>query len=343
MVQEILHLCLSSPFSFPKESRLLQLRVNRADAAVWRRLAEQNVQRRQLEGDSTSLTISFPRHTRVAVAMLSRELGWSEGQVVLESLQVFCQLVGVDQPLADPPDIVLRYRALKNHDHDERLDQGNEAVTLSAILFTIPRPKPAPALTSPTSVRLVKSDLRVLRTLGKSLGIPSVNRLVVFIVLEILDLCALPPFSLDGYRSLLKEKISRDDRATWHELSCVNILRTVPNPKSQPIRVSFPGDSRGRLEILGREMHWSVGQVILEALQTFCILAGGGEDSKAVPGVFGQAWVPRQYRQRTGESSGQMVASELNKSLGLVHPPPHLDQPESDEPLTLTGGLFKDG
>ncbi len=341
MVQEILYLCMCSPFSFPKESLLLRLRANRADSEVWKRLAMRNVQRKLLKSESKPLTISFPKKSREEVATLSGELRWSEGQVILESLQTFCQLVAVNQPLVDPPDIIFRFRALK---HNEVHDQGNAPEISSSILFATPRPKPEPTSASnpPLSVRLVKSDVSALRTLAQSFGIRFVNRLVVFIVLDMLDLCALPAFSLEGYRNLLQEKISRDDRAMWYQLSCANILRTVANPKTQPIRLSFPGESRRKLEMLGREMHWSTGQVILEALQTFCVLAGGNENPK-LPGIFRQAWVPRQYRERTNETSGKMVASELNKSLGLVRQPFRLDQPESHETIILTGGLFKDG
>ena len=340
MVKEVLHLCTSGVFSFPENSRLLQLRASQADAAVWRRLANDDERRVLSKAESHGVTISFPQSTRTDVATVSRELGWSEGQVVAEALRAFCILAGSVDPLLDPPAIILRYRALRPNDVPAKGKE--EPKPLSAILFAKNRPKPEPTLTQPTSVRLVKSDLRILRSLGRSLGVPSVNRFVVYIVLEVLHLCASPPFSLSRYRRLLRSKISRDDQATWHRLAGDNILRTLPNPKTQPIRISFPGKSRSQVASLGSELRWSEGQVILEALQTFCILAGGSEDSKSLPGIFRQAWMPRSYRGRTDEDSGSQVTGNLNRRLGLVRGASPLELTVKEQEMTVESGLLEE-
>jgi hypothetical protein len=104
MTGQIVDMCRSNPFVFPAKSLLAK--VGKRSKASWLRLAKSDVRRTMTNDESVPVRITFPERRRQDLRALSQELRWAEGQLILESLDAFCQLAASRQQLSFLPPVI---------------------------------------------------------------------------------------------------------------------------------------------------------------------------------------------------------------------------------------------
>lgn len=167
------------------------------------------------------------------------------------------------------------------------------------------------------TIRVAKTDGVVLEALSDSNQYPSVNRHMVSMVQGTLLICE----SLSVPEALTKNRIPQIHRLLWQQLAQRDVRRSLPNSQSRPIKLTFPAEERKRIIDTSRQLRWAAGQVIVEALQAYCILAGTDGLLEHLPDIIRLSRANRSLLGESEPESAGFILGCLNLGLGQISRP----------------------
>ena len=170
------------------------------------------------------------------------------------------------------------------------------------------------------TIRLSKDDIADIKRLSAPFGLPTLNRVLAAMVMEVVTLSLGSCTTFDPKGLLLLRYPGRElDAEAWQGLAVRNLTRSAPNLDTLPIKLSFPEPHRKAVRQLAEWLRWAEGQVIVESLQAFCTFLGARSRLQVLPDIIQLSRARVAFIDTSSETveSAQSVLDALNHGLGL--------------------------
>lgn len=205
----------------------------------------------------------------------------------------------------------------------------------------------------------VHDDLAKLKILALLEGFRTPNRLIVKVALEIASLIDGKRLSFSTDNLLLRAR-KEESAKIWRELASQDVRRSLPNSCTYPVKLSFLPAGRKDLNDLSCRLRWAEGQILMEALHAFAVLASAKDPFESVdqlPDLLRLGLAERSFHKlgeltakeiHEGISDGNIlipvnVLSAINVGLSLVlrpkieRVPNQIEEPMDSSSLNLIG------
>jgi hypothetical protein len=178
------------------------------------------------------------------------------------------------------------------------------------------RPKENPALGF--NLRLGKKDLRAFEMMARKLGTDlTANRLLMESAVEMLVISS-NPVEILGQGLLFTIRKSKDVQLRLGEIAARDIRRNLRRAETEQVKLTFTPTGRRMLSDRSIQCRWAEGQVILEALQAFCLLASAQKPMVELPDLLRLGWAEKFWRNNGEIASPDVRIASLNGRLGLM-------------------------